>query len=163
MHTFTCLNCICSWKRGVDVWIHVFLTPALVEGEWSASRPGRFTPGQRAPGTHWVGIWVGPRAVLGDVEERKFLTLLGVELRPVGRPARSQSLYRLRYPGSKIIIVFIVNLRYSYMYNLLFSPLCKNCVSRDSSKAIGYHLNNNDSSLKSSQTLCCEKKMYEYN
>jgi hypothetical protein len=31
---------------------------------------------------------------------RKFLTLQGLELRPLGRPARSQSLYRLRYPGS---------------------------------------------------------------
>jgi hypothetical protein len=28
------------------------------------------------------------------------LTLLGFELPPFGRPARSQSLYRLRYPGS---------------------------------------------------------------
>jgi hypothetical protein len=25
---------------GVDVWIHIFLTLTLVEGEWSASRPG---------------------------------------------------------------------------------------------------------------------------
>jgi hypothetical protein len=30
----------------------------------------------------------------------KFLTLPGLEPRPVGRPARCQSLYRLRYPGS---------------------------------------------------------------
>jgi hypothetical protein len=29
--------------------------------------------------------------------EEKFLILLGLELRPVGRPTRSQSLYRLRY------------------------------------------------------------------
>jgi hypothetical protein len=34
---------------GVDVYIHVFLTSALVEGEWLDSRPGRFTPGERAP------------------------------------------------------------------------------------------------------------------
>jgi hypothetical protein len=34
------------------------------------------------------------------VEKRKFLTIPGLELRPLGRPARSQSLYRLRYPGS---------------------------------------------------------------
>jgi hypothetical protein len=33
-------------------------------GEWSASRPGRFTSQDRAPGTHWIGGWVGPRAVL---------------------------------------------------------------------------------------------------
>jgi hypothetical protein len=32
---------------GVDVLIHVFLTPAL-GGEWSASYPGRFTPEGRA-------------------------------------------------------------------------------------------------------------------
>jgi hypothetical protein len=36
------------------------LTSALEEGEWSASRPGRFTPGERAPGTHLIGGWVGP-------------------------------------------------------------------------------------------------------
>jgi hypothetical protein len=44
---------------------------------------------------------VDPRAGLDDVEERKFLTLPGLELLPLGRPARSQSLYRLRYPGSR--------------------------------------------------------------
>jgi hypothetical protein len=37
---------------GVDVQIHNFLTTALVGGEWSVSRPGRFTPGARTPGTH---------------------------------------------------------------------------------------------------------------
>jgi hypothetical protein len=41
---------------------------------------------------------VGPRAGLDDIEKRKFLTLPGLELRPVGRPARNQSLYQLRYP-----------------------------------------------------------------
>jgi hypothetical protein len=44
---------------------------------------------------------VDPRASLGDVEKRKFLTLPGLELRPLGRPACNQSLYRLRYPGSQ--------------------------------------------------------------
>jgi hypothetical protein len=36
-----------------------FLTSALDGGEWSASRPYRFTPGERAPGTHWIGGWLG--------------------------------------------------------------------------------------------------------
>jgi hypothetical protein len=76
---------------GVDVWIHIFLTSALAGGEWSASRPCLFTPGERAPGTHWIGGWVGPRAGMDDVENRKFLTLPGLELRPLGHPARSQS------------------------------------------------------------------------
>jgi hypothetical protein len=42
---------------GVDVKTHVFLTLALVGGEWSASRPGRFTLGERASGTHWIGFF----------------------------------------------------------------------------------------------------------
>jgi hypothetical protein len=67
---------------GVDVQIHIFLASALVGGEWSASRPCRFTPGERAPGTQWIGGWVGPRAGLNDVEKRKFLTLPELELRP---------------------------------------------------------------------------------
>jgi hypothetical protein len=48
------------------------LTSALVGGEWSTLRPSRFTPGDRAPGTHWIGGWVGPRAGLDDVKKRKF-------------------------------------------------------------------------------------------
>jgi hypothetical protein len=83
----------------VDVQIHIFLTSALGGVEWSASRPGRFTPGERAPGTRWIGGWMDPRAGLDDLEKRKFLNLLGLELRPLSRPARSQSLYRLRCPG----------------------------------------------------------------
>jgi hypothetical protein len=85
---------------GVDVYIHIFLTSTLVGGEWSVSRPCHFTPGERIPGTSWTGGWVGTRAGLDDAEKRKFLALPGLELRLLGRPARSQSLYRLRYPGS---------------------------------------------------------------
>jgi hypothetical protein len=56
---------------GVDVWAHVFLSSALVGGEWSTSRPGRFTPGERPLCTHWVRVWVDPRAGLDVVEQRK--------------------------------------------------------------------------------------------
>jgi hypothetical protein len=64
---------------GVDVQIHIFLTSALAGGEWSASRPSRFTPGKKIPGTHWIEGWVDARAGLDDVEKRKFLTLPGLE------------------------------------------------------------------------------------
>jgi hypothetical protein len=40
------------------------LTPILDGGEWPASCPARFTPGQRVPGTHQVQGWMGPRADL---------------------------------------------------------------------------------------------------
>jgi hypothetical protein len=43
---------------------------------------------------------MGPRIDLDGVEKRKFLTLPGLELRPLGRPTRNQSLYQLSYPGS---------------------------------------------------------------
>jgi hypothetical protein len=54
--------------RGVDVYTHVFLTSALVAGVVSFTlRP--FYPGERAPGTHWIGGWVGPRADLSDMQK----------------------------------------------------------------------------------------------
>jgi hypothetical protein len=55
---------------GVDVWIHTFLTSVLFGGKWSASRPGRFTPG-----THWVT----PRAGLA----------LAYQLNPTGSQKNS--------------------------------------------------------------------------
>jgi hypothetical protein len=47
------------------------LTSALDGGEWSASRLGRFTPRERILGTHFIGGWVGPKAVLDAVVKRK--------------------------------------------------------------------------------------------
>jgi hypothetical protein len=40
----------------------------------------------KSPGTHWIGGWVDPSAGLDNVK-RKFLTLPGLELRLLGRPA----------------------------------------------------------------------------
>jgi hypothetical protein len=82
---------------GVDVQNHVSLTSALGKGEWTASRPGRFTPRERAPGAHWIWGLVGHGTGLDEVE--KILSLPGLELRPLGRLANTQSLYRVRYRG----------------------------------------------------------------
>jgi hypothetical protein len=73
----------------MDVYSQILLTSALAGGGWSA-----LSSCPVSPGTHWTGGWVG------DVEKRKFLTIPGLEIRPLDRPTRSQSLYRLRYPGS---------------------------------------------------------------
>jgi hypothetical protein len=51
------------------------LTSALDRGEWSASRPHRFTRRERTPSTHWIGGWVGPKTVLDAVVKRKILSL----------------------------------------------------------------------------------------
>jgi hypothetical protein len=53
---------------------HTFLTSAIVGGEWSASRLGSFTPGERAPGTRLIGDGLSFRAGLNDVKNRKFFT-----------------------------------------------------------------------------------------
>jgi hypothetical protein len=47
------------------------LTSALYGTEWSASRYGRFIPREIAPGTPWIGGWVGLRAGLDAVVKRK--------------------------------------------------------------------------------------------
>jgi hypothetical protein len=47
-----------------------FLASVVDGGEWSASRPGLFTSGERAPGTHYIGGWVGPRAGLETASSR---------------------------------------------------------------------------------------------
>jgi hypothetical protein len=51
------------------------LTSALGGDVWSASRSGRFTSREGAPGTHWIGGWVGPRDVLDAVVKRKIPSL----------------------------------------------------------------------------------------
>jgi hypothetical protein len=80
---------------------YAFLTSVIFWGEWSASHPGRFTSEERDLGTYWIGGWVGPRVGLEE-KKRKFLILPELERRPFDHPARSQSLYRPRYPVSRI-------------------------------------------------------------
>jgi hypothetical protein len=68
---------------------------------------------------------VDPRADLDDVEKRKFLTISGLELRPLGRPARSQLLYRLRYRGGGMELTTHLQLvsRSRMVYLYLYSPI----------------------------------------
>jgi hypothetical protein len=100
---------------GVGVYIHLFMTSALDGGEWLAPLPGRFIPGERVLGTHWIGGWVGPRPYLDDEGKRETLSLAGLEVQPLGRLARSQSLCRLRYPGPRVkydsIVIRIIEMR----------------------------------------------------
>jgi hypothetical protein len=75
-------------------------TSALDGGEWSASCPGRFTPRERAPGTHWIGVWVGSSAVLNEVVKRKIPSPRpGTKLWNPNHPVRSPALYRLSCHG----------------------------------------------------------------
>jgi hypothetical protein len=72
----------------------LFLTSVLEGGVWSASRSGRLYPRER-PGTYCTGGWVGPEAGLDRCGKSRPTGIRSPDL-----PARSESLYRLRYPGS---------------------------------------------------------------
>jgi hypothetical protein len=61
---------------------------------WSASRPARLYPRER-PGTSCTGGWVGPGAGLNRCGKSRPTGIRSPDL-----PARSESLYRLSYPGS---------------------------------------------------------------
>jgi hypothetical protein len=76
--------------------------------------PRQLYPRGKRPSTYWIGGWVGPRADLDDVEKIKFLILPGQELQPLGRPAPSQSLYRLRYPGSSVSVLRVSKWNFSH-------------------------------------------------
>jgi hypothetical protein len=62
------LDLATSWRRVVS------FMPLLVYARESA------------PSTRWIGSWVGPRSGLDHVERRKFLTLPGLEVRPLFHP-----------------------------------------------------------------------------
>jgi hypothetical protein len=78
-----------------------------VNGQLDA--PAALPARELATGTHCIGGWVGP--ALDDIEEGKCLTLLGLEIWPLGRPARSQSFYRLRYRGKLLVLKYGINLQ----------------------------------------------------
>jgi hypothetical protein len=99
--------CLTNWAlRHEGVWGSGCINPRFLYLGTSWIWVVSFTPrplyprGNSPPPTHWKGDWVGPRTGMDNVEMRKFSTLPGHELRPLGLPARSQSLYRLSYPGS---------------------------------------------------------------
>jgi len=52
-------------------WDNLFLTSVQDGGEWSASRSSHFTHGERTPGTHGIGSWIGLKASIDILENRK--------------------------------------------------------------------------------------------
>jgi hypothetical protein len=97
------------------------LTSALDGGEWSASRPGRFTLRERAPVIHWIGGWVGPRAVV----RRKIPSPYRDSNHRSSSPKPSDT--PLSYPGSWVMEGIFFYLRHRVHtgsgVHLLFHPM----------------------------------------
>jgi hypothetical protein len=70
---------------------------------WSASRPCHFTPGKK-PRYPFYRRLRGPQSRSGRYGEVKIFYPTGTRTPALpGRPARSQSLYLLSYPGSLVV------------------------------------------------------------
>jgi hypothetical protein len=67
--------CLTKHHAMETYWGSGGITPLILDlgtrWEWSASRPGLFTPIERDPGTQRIGGWVWARAVLDAVVKRK--------------------------------------------------------------------------------------------
>jgi hypothetical protein len=85
-------------QKGVEVQLYSYLTWALEVGERSAPRLGRFTPGKNpVPIVQEAGWAPGPVWTCAK-------NLAPTGIRSPNRPALSQSLYRLSYPGPRLKI-----------------------------------------------------------
>jgi hypothetical protein len=76
--------------------------------------------------THWIG-WVGARTVLDYGKMRKTLPLPELELRPLGRPARSQSLYRVSDVGLKHYAALLASAQLGHLQGAF-----QHCIDTDS-------------------------------
>jgi hypothetical protein len=83
-----------STKHCLNLYIYIYIyiyiycvcvcIGILGRGEWSSTRPCRFTPGESTQGTHWIVGWVGSRVGLDAMEKRKSCTA-GIEPGPSNR------------------------------------------------------------------------------
>jgi len=74
-------SCLYSWWRhicAVKVQQDTFSTSALDRSQWPASRSGRFICEQRAPVSHSVGVWVGPRSGQDVLSRKQNFALAGI-------------------------------------------------------------------------------------
>jgi hypothetical protein len=106
-----------------SVWRSGHIDPHFLDLGTSCSWVVRFTlrqlyPRGKSPRYPLYRRLDSPRAGLDDVEKRKFLTLSGLELRTLGRQARSQSLCWLRYPGSFQLGFMTKNLLVLFVFHM---------------------------------------------
>jgi hypothetical protein len=86
----------------------------------------RFTTGEGAPATHWIGGWVGPRAGLDAVEKRTILYVRPLQYR-LSHPdsASDSNILLLRnsvhiFIGVKVIfVIVVVNKKLSQFFRIV--------------------------------------------
>jgi len=59
---------------GEDVWLYAFLTSSLGRGG-NRQAPAALPIAKEPPRSHWIGGWVGPRAVLDAVVKSKYMLI----------------------------------------------------------------------------------------
>jgi hypothetical protein len=100
----------------------VFLTPALGGGEWSASHPGRFTLGERAPDTHFIGGWVSPRTCLDAVQKKKRSLIRAGNRTPAVEPVTAPT-----ETSRSITLIYLSSIKYIIIYLLDAQTLINFC------------------------------------
>ena len=111
------LSLYMTWRHSAvaEVSFHSLLNSALHKGDWSASRSGSFIPGERVRGTHWIGGWMGPRASLDILEERK----ISCSLRSSNTGSSSQKISR-----QNISFCQTAEIHRNSWFTSLFEDLC---------------------------------------
>jgi hypothetical protein len=95
------------------------MTTALEGVRGQCHAPATLYPRER-PGTHCTGGWEGPRAGLDRSEN-----LASIGNRSPNGPARSQSLYRLRYPAPDPLPAFMQKQYMSHVPSYLIISTCR--------------------------------------
>jgi hypothetical protein len=90
------------------MWGSGYRDPRFLDQGTSWRRVVSFTPlplypREKSSGTHCIERWVGLKAGINDMEKWEFFTLPGLELRPLGRPARSH--YYTDYATTVLLLI----------------------------------------------------------
>lgn len=88
------------WRHIVEIQLHPFLASALGAGEWSASRPGRFTPWESAPP---LPVPNGPQSYSRHFGDENSLARIGTQT--PDRPARWDTIFYMRKGWASQIII----------------------------------------------------------
>jgi len=102
---------LCPCPRQESTWTgkgKLILTSALGGGEWSTSRPATAPP-RKNPGTHWIGDWVGPRAVWTFWRREKCLAPVGIRT-----PARQPVVWSLLLSLTRLFKLFDVGVKFCH-------------------------------------------------